>query len=92
MVTRQEIKKRMLGKTQLKISRLGFGSAQLGLPGVTKYHADHLLNGLLDTGINLFCDGCLSFLTSLASLASYNPIHFSPLSKFPLPYSILAAR
>ena len=42
---------RTLGKTDLTVTRLGFGGARLGYEDVTPDEADRLLNGLLDVGV-----------------------------------------
>lgn len=44
---------RTLGKTELKVTPLGFGAAQIGYLGLPQSDCDQLLNGLLDQGINL---------------------------------------
>ena len=44
---------RRLGKTDLEVSRLGFGGARIGQEEVTSEQVDSLLNGLLDMGVTL---------------------------------------
>lgn len=44
---------RILGRTGLKVSVLGFGAGPIGYLGVAAPEADRLLNELLDQGINL---------------------------------------
>ena len=45
--------KRLLGKTLLPVSSLGFGTAEPGFLGVGQKECDALLNGVLDAGINV---------------------------------------
>jgi aryl-alcohol dehydrogenase-like predicted oxidoreductase len=45
--------KRTLGKTQLQVTPLGFGTAELGILGIEQKQCDLLLNGVLDAGVNL---------------------------------------
>jgi aryl-alcohol dehydrogenase-like predicted oxidoreductase len=45
--------KRMLGKTGLSVSPLGFGAAELGFLRVEQRECDRILNGVLDSGITL---------------------------------------
>ena len=47
------MKTRTLGKTDLTVSRLGFGGARIGYEDVTPDQADQLLNGLIDVGVTL---------------------------------------
>ncbi len=42
---------RTLGRTDLTVTRLGFGGARIGYEDVTPDEADRLLNGLLDVGV-----------------------------------------
>jgi aryl-alcohol dehydrogenase-like predicted oxidoreductase len=53
-----------LGKTDLEVSRLGFGGAEIGLvPNVKQSHVDTLLNSALDSGLNLI-DTAAGYLSS----------------------------
>ncbi len=53
-----------LGKTDLDVSRLGFGGAELGLvPNVKQSDVDSLLNSALDSGLNLI-DTAAGYLSS----------------------------
>jgi aryl-alcohol dehydrogenase-like predicted oxidoreductase len=53
-----------LGKTDLYVSRLGFGGAELGLvPDVKQTDADSLLNSAIDSGLNLI-DTAAAYLES----------------------------
>ena len=53
-----------LGKTDLYVSRLGFGGAELGLvPDVKQTDADSLLNSAIDSGLNLI-DTAAGYLES----------------------------
>ena len=47
------MKKRILGKTNLKVTPLGFGSSQAGILNTDLEDAGKILNGVLDLGINL---------------------------------------
>ena len=47
------MEKRRLGKTGLSVTPLGFGSAQIGFLELTQEDAAAVLNGILDTGINV---------------------------------------
>lgn len=47
------MEKRLLGKTGLKVTPLGFGTAELGFLDITQATCDKLLNGVLDAGIAL---------------------------------------
>ena len=44
---------RTLGKTDLEVTRLGFGGARIGEDTVSSDQADAVLNGLLDAGVTL---------------------------------------
>jgi aryl-alcohol dehydrogenase-like predicted oxidoreductase len=53
-----------LGKTDLEVSRLGFGGAELGfVPDVKQADVDALLNSALDSGLNLI-DTAAGYLSS----------------------------
>jgi aryl-alcohol dehydrogenase-like predicted oxidoreductase len=47
------MEQRLLGRTGLKVSVLGFGAAEIGSENITAARADQLLNGALDAGLNL---------------------------------------
>ncbi len=58
------MEKRKLGKTDLVVSRLGFGGAELGfVPNVKQSDVDILLNSALDSGLNLI-DTAAGYLSS----------------------------
>lgn len=44
---------RVLGRTGLKVSVLGFGGSEVGSENITAAQADRLLNGAVDIGLNL---------------------------------------
>jgi aryl-alcohol dehydrogenase-like predicted oxidoreductase len=44
---------RRLGKTELQVSALGFGAAEIGLENLSDAEASRLLNGVLDRGVNV---------------------------------------
>jgi len=44
---------RLLGRTGLKVSVLGFGGSEIGSENITAAQADRLLNGAVDIGLNL---------------------------------------
>lgn len=44
----------VLGKTDLSVSRLGFGAAPIGFLGTPQGQVDQLISTLLDEGVNLF--------------------------------------
>lgn len=47
------MEKRLLGKTGLQVTPLGFGTAELGFLDIGQSTCDQVLNGVLDTGITL---------------------------------------
>ncbi len=47
------MEKRTLGKTQLEVTPIGFGTAQIGFVGMEQAECDQLLNGVLDAGVNV---------------------------------------
>lgn len=58
------MEKRKLGKTNLEVSVLGFGGAELGfVPNVKQADVDLLLNSALDSGLNLI-DTAAGYLSS----------------------------
>jgi aryl-alcohol dehydrogenase-like predicted oxidoreductase len=58
------MQKNKLGKTDLEVSRLGFGGAELGfVPNVKQSDVDALLNSALDSGLNLI-DTAAGYLSS----------------------------
>jgi aryl-alcohol dehydrogenase-like predicted oxidoreductase len=58
------MQKNKLGKTDLEVSRLGFGGAELGfVPNVKQSDVDSLLNSALDSGLNLL-DTAAGYLSS----------------------------
>ncbi|MDP6380495.1 MAG: aldo/keto reductase [Phycisphaerae bacterium] len=54
------MKKRDFGKTGLKVTPLGFGSAELGGQDITQGECDRFLNAILDAGIN-FIDTAMCY-------------------------------
>ena len=54
---------RQLGKTELEVSCLGFGGAEIGFSGETQETVNTLLNSAIDVGLNLI-DTAASYLTS----------------------------
>jgi aryl-alcohol dehydrogenase-like predicted oxidoreductase len=58
------MQKNKLGKTDLEVSRLGFGGAELGfVPNIKQADVDALLNSALDSGLNLI-DTAAGYLSS----------------------------
>jgi aryl-alcohol dehydrogenase-like predicted oxidoreductase len=58
------MEKQKLGKTELKVSRLGFGGAELGfVPNIKQADVNELLNSALDSGLNLI-DTAAGYLSS----------------------------
>ena len=47
------MQKRVLGKTGLEVSAIGFGTAELGFKAIPINQCDEVLNTVLDSGINL---------------------------------------
>ena len=47
------MEKRQLGKTDMHVSVLGFGAAEIGLEGATAQTVETLLNSALDAGLNV---------------------------------------
>ncbi len=55
---------RILGKTNLKVSLLGFGGAEIGFtPGMTQATVNSLISSALDSGVTLF-DSAAAYLES----------------------------
>ena len=54
---------RKLGKTELEVSRLGFGGAEIGVEGATQETVTTLLNSALDAGLN-FVDTAAAYMES----------------------------
>jgi aryl-alcohol dehydrogenase-like predicted oxidoreductase len=61
------MEKRKLGNTDLLVTPLGFGTAQIGFLDVPQSDCDRLLNGVLDTGINVI-DTAAMYLGSEAKI------------------------
>lgn len=58
------MKTQKLGKTDLEVSRLGFGGAELGfVPNIKQSDVDALLNSAIDSGLNLI-DTAAGYLSS----------------------------
>jgi aryl-alcohol dehydrogenase-like predicted oxidoreductase len=47
------MEKRILGKTGMNVTVLGFGSAEIGFRGVPEETVERLINGALDAGLNV---------------------------------------
>jgi len=47
------MEKRQFGKTDMKVTILGFGGAEIGYEGADQKTVDELLNGALDSGLNV---------------------------------------
>ena len=52
-MTQQQIQRRRFGRTDLEVSPVGFGGAEIGVLELGQEHATELLNHLLDLGINV---------------------------------------
>ncbi len=61
---------RSFGNTGLNVSAVGFGAGHIGLPGMDDHHAIQLLNGILDSGINLI-DTARSYGASEQRIGKY---------------------
>jgi aryl-alcohol dehydrogenase-like predicted oxidoreductase len=57
------MEKRQLGKTDMRVSVLGFGGSEIGYEGLTLRNAEKLLNEAIDAGINLI-DTAECYVTS----------------------------
>ena len=51
------MEKRQLGKTDMQVSVLGFGGAEIGFEGVTEQTVERLLKSALDAGLNVIVEG-----------------------------------
>jgi aryl-alcohol dehydrogenase-like predicted oxidoreductase len=51
------MEKRRLGKTDMQVSVLGFGGAEIGFQGATEETVERLLKGALDAGLNVIDTG-----------------------------------
>jgi aryl-alcohol dehydrogenase-like predicted oxidoreductase len=51
------MEKRPLGKTDMQVSVLGFGGAEIGFQGATEETVERLLKGALDAGLNVIDTG-----------------------------------
>ena len=47
------MERRQLGRTDMRVSALGFGGSEIGYDGVSQATATRLLNGALDAGLNV---------------------------------------
>jgi aryl-alcohol dehydrogenase-like predicted oxidoreductase len=78
------MEKQKLGKTELEVSRLGFGGAELGfVPNIKQADVDTLLNSALDSGLNLI-DTAAGYLESekmIGSAVSHRRNEFYLISK-----------
>jgi len=53
MVRTLTIERRAFGRTGVMVSPIGLGTAELGILGISQPQCDHVLNGIIDAGINL---------------------------------------
>src|SRR5205814_7411021 len=51
------MEKRQFGNTDMQVSVLGFGGAEIGFQGATEETVARLLNGALDAGLNVIDTG-----------------------------------
>jgi len=51
------MEKRILGKTGMAVSILGFGGAEIGFEQTPQQDVDRLLNAALDAGLNVLDTG-----------------------------------
>src|SRR5437763_1609853 len=51
------MERRQFGKTDMRVSVLGFGGAEIGFQGATEETVAQLLNGALDAGLNVIDTG-----------------------------------
>jgi len=55
-----QLPKRVLGRTGLEVTTLGFGAMEIGASGVSEKDAENLLNAVLDSGVN-FIDTAIDY-------------------------------
>src|SRR5918999_3663495 len=51
------MERRLLGKTDMQVSPLGFGGAEIGFEGATEETVERLLKSALDAGLNVIDTG-----------------------------------